>query len=124
MFTVTQAAIKQRRTNVIASLLRRIEDLFHIAEVTLSPFLDLAIRLWLAQIFWVSGILKLANFDNAITLATYEYPVSWLNPVTAAYLGVSIEVICPILLALGLATRLAWIFVSSNRTPILAQQMY
>jgi NADH dehydrogenase FAD-containing subunit/uncharacterized membrane protein YphA (DoxX/SURF4 family) len=107
MLTATQAALKQRRTNVIAGLIRHSEDVFHLADVTLSPFLDLAIRLWLAQIFWVSGILKLANFDNAIALATYEYPVSWLNPVTAAYLGVSIEVICPVFLALGLATRIA-----------------
>jgi NADH dehydrogenase/putative oxidoreductase len=77
-----------------------------IAEITISPFLDLLIRLWLAQTFWVSGVLKLTDWDNALYLATHEYPVPWMDPVVAAYVGVSIEVICPIFLVLGLATRL------------------
>ncbi len=107
MLSATATALRQRRANVIASFMGRMGDLLHLGEVTLSPFLDLTIRLWLAQIFWVSGILKLANWDNAIALATYEYPVSWLDPLTAATVGAAIEVICPVFLALGLATRLA-----------------
>ncbi len=107
MLTATATARRRRRANTFARWLERVNDWLHFGEVTLSPFLDLAIRLWLAQLFWISGILKLANWDNAITLATYEYPVSWLDPVTAATLGAAIEILCPILLALGLATRLA-----------------
>ncbi|MFO1424947.1 MAG: FAD-dependent oxidoreductase, partial [Candidatus Competibacteraceae bacterium] len=45
--------------------------------------------------------------DTALTLATYEYPVPWLDPVTAATLGVITEVLGSMLLAFGLATRLA-----------------
>ncbi len=107
MLTATVAAVRHRRANVIAAFLKRVDEALRVAEVTLYPFLDLAIRLWLAQLFWVSGVLKLANWDNALLLATYEYPVSWLDPATAAALGVAIEVIGPVLLALGLATRLA-----------------
>jgi NADH dehydrogenase FAD-containing subunit/uncharacterized membrane protein YphA (DoxX/SURF4 family) len=72
-----------------------------------GPLLDLYIRLWLAQIFLVSGLLKVANWENALSLARYEYPVPWMDPVTAAYTGVAIELFAPVLLALGLATRAA-----------------
>lgn len=107
MLTATVAAVRHRRANVIAAFLKRADEALRVAEVTLYPFLDLTIRLWLAQLFWVSGVLKLANWDNALLLATYEYPVSWLDPATAAALGIAIEVIGPVLLAFGLATRLA-----------------
>ena len=93
MLTATVAAVRHRRANLIAALLKHTEEALRVAEVTLYPFLDLAIRLWLAQAFWVSGVLKLANWDNALTLATYEYPVPWLDPVTAATLGVAIEAV-------------------------------
>ncbi|MCB1824784.1 MAG: FAD-dependent oxidoreductase [Candidatus Competibacteraceae bacterium] len=107
MLTATVAAVRYRRANVIAAFLKRVDEALRVAEVTLYPFLDLAIRLWLAQAFWVSGVLKLANWDTALTLATYEYPVPWLDPFTAAVLGVTIEVLGSMLLAFGLATRLA-----------------
>jgi len=77
------------------------------AERALWPVLDLVIRLWLAQVFFVSGVLKAADWQNALTLAANEYPVSWMDPVTAAWLGVSIELGGSILLAFGLLTRAA-----------------
>jgi len=73
----------------------------------LGPALDLFVRWWLASIFWVSGLLKLANWQVALELARREYPVAWMDPVAAAYLGAGIEVVCPVFLALGLGTRLA-----------------
>jgi putative oxidoreductase len=80
---------------------------FSLAERSIAPLVHLAIRLWLAQSFLVSGILKVSNWDTALNLARYEYPVSWMDPVTAAYLGAAIEIVCPVFLALGLATRAA-----------------
>ena len=91
----------------IADVVGFIARVFRIAEGGVAPIVDLVIRLWLAQIFFVSAIVKIANWDNALNLARYEYPVSWMEPVTAAYLGVSIELIGAILLASGLATRFA-----------------
>jgi hypothetical protein len=71
------------------------------------PKVELAIRLWLGQIFFVSGVLKLTHWDTALYLATHEYPVSWLSAGAAATIGVSIEVIGGPLLALGFMTRYA-----------------
>jgi NADH dehydrogenase/putative oxidoreductase len=73
----------------------------------LWPFLDLALRIWVGHIFWVSGLLKVTSWDTALQLAAQEYPVSWLDPVTAAWTGAGIELICPVLLMAGLATRFA-----------------
>src|SRR5579864_2807552 len=67
--------------------------------------LDLVVRIGLAQQFFVSGLLKVTNWQAALYLAENEYRVSWMNPVTAAYTGAAIEVLCPILLIAGLFTR-------------------
>src|SRR5277367_2062751 len=71
------------------------------------PKIDLLIRLWLAQIFFASGVLKLLNWQTALNLAAHEYPVSFMSPAAAACVGVSIEVLGGALLALGLMTRYA-----------------
>lgn len=78
-----------------------------VLERPLGALIDLMIRLVLAQIFFTSAVLKLANWDNALYLAANEYPVSWLDPVTAAWLGAGAEFLGSLLLAGGLATRLA-----------------
>ncbi|MCW2244049.1 FAD-dependent oxidoreductase [Azospirillum canadense] len=84
-----------------------VRDALHVAQRAAGPALDLAIRLWLAQAFWVSGIVKLHDWSQALYLAQYEYPVSWLDPLPAAWIGAGIELLCPPLLVLGLATRFA-----------------
>ncbi len=78
-----------------------------VVERWAKPFVDLAIRLWLAQMFFVSAVVKLADWSNALYLSAHEYPVSWMDPITAAYVGVSIEFVGSLLLAFGLATRFA-----------------
>ncbi len=78
---------------------------FDTALRVLGPSLDVYIRAWLAQHFFISGVLKAADWDHALALARYEYLVSWMDPVTASWTGVLIELIAPPLLLLGLATR-------------------
>ena len=75
------------------------------SERSLGPVADLVIRLALAQVFFVSGVLKLADWDTALYLAEYEYPLAWLDPVTSAWLGTGVELMGSVLLAAGLATR-------------------
>jgi uncharacterized membrane protein YphA (DoxX/SURF4 family) len=65
-----------------------------IAEKAVGPLLDLFIRLWLAGIFWASGMVKLQNWAMALYLSAHDYPVSWLDPVTAAWLGETIKIVC------------------------------
>ncbi|BDB25498.1 DoxX family protein [Cupriavidus sp. P-10] len=48
---------------------------------------------------------KLANWETAVELFRQEYRVPLVPPELAAYLSVSIELVAPVLLVLGLATR-------------------
>jgi putative oxidoreductase len=73
----------------------------------LSPFADLAIRLWVANVFWKSGLTKIQSMDSTIMLFTHEYQVPLLSPEIAAYLGTFTELAFPVLLALGLGGRFA-----------------
>jgi len=91
----------------VADAIGWIGVVFRFAERSLGPVVDLLIRLSLAHSFFVSGILKISHWDTALTLSRYEYPVSWMDPVTAAYIGVTIELLGSILLTVGLATRFA-----------------
>jgi len=81
--------------------------LFRVLQVGVWPFVDLLARIWLAQEFFVSAVLKLTHWQTALDLAANEYPVSWMNPVAAAYTGVTIELVGSVLLLFGLATRYA-----------------
>jgi putative oxidoreductase len=100
-FSATAAApILARGVSLGAALIR-------FAEGWLAPLLFLAIRLWMADIFFRSGLLKIQNLSGAIFLFTDVHPVPFLAPWLAAYLVTTIELVCPTLLALGLAARLA-----------------
>ncbi|HET6756189.1 MAG TPA: FAD-dependent oxidoreductase [Burkholderiales bacterium] len=102
-----RAPSRFERMQWIASFMGVVSDAFYFAKRSLGPIADVLIRVWLAQIFLVSGLLKAANWDNALYLSANEYPVTWMDPVTAAYLGVIIECVGAVMLALGLGTRLA-----------------
>ena len=107
MATEGVSAVQFRRTQTFADLFGYVSDAARISNAILWPCFDLFLRLWLAQLFWPSGIQKLTNWDSALYLATYEYPVTWLSPAAAASIGIAIEFLCPVFLALGLATRFA-----------------
>lgn len=67
--------------------------------------LAIPLRLAVANVFWSSAMVKLANWDAAVALFEDEYRLPLLPPEIAAYMGVSIELSTPILLVLGLLTR-------------------
>ncbi|MBN6741567.1 DoxX family protein [Acidithiobacillus sp. MC6.1] len=91
----------------------------------LSPLAALAARLWIAQIFWNAGIVKLQSMTATIALFRYMYHVPILPPVWAAYLGTGIELVFPVLLVLGLAGRVtaAFLFIYNILTIISYPQM-
>lgn len=72
-----------------------------------SPALDLLIRLWVANVFWKSGLTKITSWDSTIALFTYEYQVPLLPPEVAAPLAAGIELALPVFLSLGLGARIA-----------------
>lgn len=73
----------------------------------LADMLLLTMRLWIATIFWKSGLTKLQDWETTVFLFEEEYQVPIISPELAAYSGTFFELVCPVLLVLGLGTRLA-----------------
>lgn len=71
----------------------------------LTPVLDLGLRLWVARVFWNSGLTKIQSWDTTLMLFEYEYAVPVLPFDTAAVLATGVELCAPVLLVLGLGTR-------------------
>ena len=102
------------------SLLRKI-----IARLEAVPYSMLAIplRLGVAWIFWSSAQVKLINWQRTIELFTDEYRVPLLPPEFAASMALSIELTAPILLVLGLFTRVA-VLVLLGMTAVIQTFVY
>jgi putative oxidoreductase len=73
----------------------------------LRPAVDLIVRLYLARVFVLSGLTKVADWGTTVALFTDEYQVPLLPPDWAAFAAASGELALPLLLVLGLATRFA-----------------
>lgn len=71
----------------------------------LSPLSILGLRLWVAWVFFKSGLTKINSWDSTMYLFEYEYSVPLFSPEIAAYMGTAAELSLPILLAFGLAGR-------------------
>jgi putative oxidoreductase len=71
----------------------------------LSPAVDLAVRLFVASVFFKSGLTKIATWASTISLFENEYAVPLLPPEVAAFLGTGVELLFPVLLVIGLGTR-------------------
>ena len=72
---------------------------------TLQPLAALLARLYVAQVFFLSGLTKLRDWGTTVALFTDEYKVPFLSPAVAAAMGTAGELILPVLLVLGLAGR-------------------
>ncbi|QLG89293.1 DoxX family membrane protein [Chitinibacter bivalviorum] len=73
----------------------------------LAPLADLLLRLYIAKVFFLSGLTKIADWETTIALFTDEYHVPLLPPQLAALGGTVGELVLPVLLVLGLLTRLS-----------------
>ena len=73
------------------------------------PYALLAIplRVAVAVVFWNSAMTKLADWNAALSLFEDEYKVPLLPPEIAANLAFAIEITTPVLLVVGLLTRVA-----------------
>ncbi len=70
-----------------------------------TPVADLLARIWVAKIFFLSGLTKIQSWQSTIMLFTYQYHVPLVPPVFAAYIGTGFELVLPVLLVLGLGGR-------------------
>lgn len=73
----------------------------------LTPLFDLTIRSYVSWIFFRSGLVKIQSWDSTLSLFENEYAVPLLSPETAAWLAASAELSLPVLLVLGLGSRIA-----------------
>jgi putative oxidoreductase len=64
-------------------------------------------RLYVAQVFFLSGLTKIRDWSVTLALFQDEYQVPLLPPEWAAYAGTAGELALPVLLALGLGGRFA-----------------
>jgi len=71
-----------------------------------KPIADMGLKLWVANVFFKSGLTKVESFDTTLMLFEDEYAVPLLSPVFAAYVGTVAELVLPIMLVLGLGGRL------------------
>ena len=72
---------------------------------TFQPLLLLGMRLWVSWQFLLSGWLKLTTWDTTLELFRSEYQVPLLPPTMAAVAATFGELFFPLLLVLGLFTR-------------------
>lgn len=87
----------------------------------LVPLLLLFTRLWVAWVFFKSGMVKYTSWDSTLYLFEFEYQVPLLPFETAAYLGTTAELILPVFLALGLFTRpMALLLFGFNMVAVLS----
>lgn len=70
-----------------------------------APLLLLGTRLWVAQVFFKAGLVKIDSWFSTLYLFQYEYHVPFLPPEVAAYIGTGIELGVPVILVLGLLNR-------------------
>jgi len=72
----------------------------------LQPLALLAARFYVAWVFFAAGLTKLRDWDTTLFLFEEEYSVPFIPFELAAYLGTAGEIILPVLLVLGLASRI------------------
>ena len=73
----------------------------------MQPLFALVLRLYVARVFFASGLVKLQSWDSTLALFENEFHVPLLSPHAAALLGTGAEILLPVLLALGIGTRFA-----------------
>ena len=88
-------------------MITRVEQIIAWLERFPLSILQFLFRFTVAGVFFNSGLTKIASWINTVQLFRDEYRVPVLPPELAATLAATVELTCPALLVLGLATRLA-----------------
>jgi len=78
----------------------------------LAPLVDLAVRVYVANVFWKSGLVKITSWQSTLFLFENEYHVPLLSPAIAAVLATGVELAGAALLVIGLGGRAAAVALS------------
>lgn len=70
-----------------------------------SSLFQLGLRLYIANVFFNSGLTKIRDFSSTVALFENEYMVPFFSPSLAATMGTAAELTLPVFLVLGLASR-------------------
>jgi putative oxidoreductase len=97
MTAIANKSLVEKTMEVVSPIYQKLDYL--------APLSILALRLWVAWVFFKSGMLKIGSWDSTMYLFENEYDVPIFSPEIAAYLGTAAELTLPVLLALGLAGR-------------------
>jgi putative oxidoreductase len=98
------------RQSNIASLAQRWRAIASLLDRIPQSLVSLAARIFPAAVFWMSGQTKVEGWhvtDNAIALFRDEYALPLIDPALAARLAAFAEHFFPLLLVLGLFSRLS-----------------
>ncbi len=74
-------------------------------DLAVKPLLLLGFRLYVAQVFFLSGLTKIKSWSSTLSLFEYEYNVPVIPPEIAAYMATAGELILPIMLVIGFFSR-------------------
>jgi len=97
--------------SLVSALNQPLTRLIVLLESLQSPLL-LLFRLWVANVFFKSGLHKINDWEQTLLLFEYEYNVPLLPFELAAYLATFGELLLPVILVLGIGTRLGAIALS------------
>lgn len=79
--------------------------LIAILDHYIQPVVNLIGRTYVAWVFFASGLTKIRDWQSTLMLFEYEYSVPLINFELAAWLATFGELVLPLLLIIGLATR-------------------
>jgi putative oxidoreductase len=94
----------------LSALIRAMRTVVAILDKIPQSLISLAARIFPAAVFWMSGQTKVEGFhvtDNAIALFRDEYRLPLIDPALAANIAAFSEHFFPVLLVIGLASRLS-----------------
>ena len=91
----------------LASVAERLNDSITALSEIGAPIVDLLIRFSLAAQFFRTGMLKTIDPEPTVWLFTFVHPIPGISPETATWLLTIAELAAPVLILVGLATRIS-----------------
>lgn len=95
------------KQKIINKIIKIYEIVTHFFIVDLFQLLLLLIRLWIANIFLRSGLLKITDWETTLQLFELQYKVPYMNYKDAAIIATIFELFSPVLIIFGFMSRIA-----------------